>query len=93
MTRRNDSQQTTNAIIAQKIETLQKTITDGFTGVYQRQDTTNGKVLKAGEDIATLQKADMDIRAVFRYNRIIWYMLTVSVSVIITLASYILFNK
>jgi hypothetical protein len=30
---------------------------DGFAGMHTRQDTTNGKVLKAGEDIRDLKES------------------------------------
>jgi hypothetical protein len=92
MSRKTDSQQTTNAIIAQKMETLQSTMSEGFRIMHEKQDMTNGKVLRAKEDIAGLQTEDLKIRAEFKYNRIIWYMLTVAVSTIIALVSYILFN-
>lgn len=83
----------TNAVLAERLDNLLKTVEGGFkqtstdfVGVHQRQDETNGKVLKANTDIQTLT-------AKFEYNRIIWYLLTVCVSVIITLTSYILFKK
>jgi hypothetical protein len=85
-------QQVTNAILAEKLDTLTKTVgaldstTDaGFKRVHERQDITNGKVIRANDEIMTLT-------AKFQYNRIIWYLLTVSVSVIIALASFILFK-
>lgn len=89
MTRKTEIQSVTNAILDQKLITLAdevhklaETVGKGFEGVHSRQDTTNGKVIKANEDITTL-------RAKFEYNRIIWYMLTTCMSVIIALGSYI----
>jgi hypothetical protein len=78
-------QEKTISDVQASIVTLTKAVSDGFTGVHTRQDMTNGKVQKAGTDIIALQ-------AKFEYNRIIWYLLTVSVSVIITLVSYIIFK-
>jgi hypothetical protein len=72
--------------IRQDISNLSLTVEKGFSGIHLRQDTTNGKVLKAGEDIATL-------RSKFAYNRIIWYLFTAAISIIIALASYILFQS
>lgn len=100
---RKESQSVTNAILDQKISTLTdtvKTLTEsvkeGFKGVHDRQDLTNGKVLQAGSDIITNRnETDQKIqtlRSDFKYNRIIWYMLTTSVSAIIALVSYILFK-
>lgn len=90
MTRKPDpTQAVTNAVLAERLDTLTKAVTDGFTGVHERQDKTNGKVIKANDDIISLQKEQAELKADFKYNRVIWYFLTVSVSVIIALASYI----
>lgn len=101
--KKESSQSVTNAILDQKLSTLTETVktltesvTKGFEGVHARQDTTNGKVIKAGADILA-NKAETDKQAAallakFQYNRIIWYLLTTCVSVIIALASYIVFK-
>jgi hypothetical protein len=88
-----ESHPITNAVLAERLDNVLKTVEGGFrktdesfVGVHERQDTTNGKVIKANNDITMLA-------ARFEYNRIIWYMLTVCVSVIITLVSYILFKR
>lgn len=96
-----ESQSVTNAILDQKLQTLTETVKSlaesvdkGFKGVHDRQDTTNGKVVKAGQDIITNRnETDSKIQALrsdFRYNRIIWYMLTTCISIIVGLTSYIL---
>lgn len=72
--------------MADSMTSLAVSVDKGFEGIHERQDTTNGKVLKANDDITKLSFE-------FKYNRIIWYMLTVSVSVIIALASYILLKS
>jgi hypothetical protein len=79
------------------ISSLATTVAKGFEGIHLRQDTTNGKVLKAGSDIienksqVELQMAAL--KAQFEYNRFIWYVTTICVSIIIALASYILLNQ
>jgi hypothetical protein len=83
------SQVVTNALLEQKIVALTTAVETGFKGIHERQDTTNGKVIKAGEDIIAIQKENVARDAKFQYNRIIWYLLTTSVSVVIALASYI----
>lgn len=94
MSRKNDSTQAvTNATIALRIETLTTTMEKGFTGVHERQDLTNGKVLKARDDIDALAKVQASLKAEFKYNRVIWYFLTVAVSVIVALASFIILKK
>lgn len=98
------TQAVTNAVLAERFDTLTKafeshteTMKAGFAGIHERQDTTNGKVLKAGTDIVENKTAtDIAIAAVkaeFKYNRIIWYFLTVAVTVIVSLASYIVYSK
>lgn len=101
MQRKDTSQSVTNATLDLKLQTLTdtvkalaETVDKGFQGVHARQDTTNGKVLKAGNDIIT-NRGETDtkiekLRSDFKYNRIIWYMLTTAVSVIIALGSYII---
>jgi len=41
--------------IKSQLIALKLQITEGFSGVHQRQDMTNGKVLKARDDIKDLQ--------------------------------------
>jgi len=92
MAKRQDTQSVTNATLDLKLGTLTDTVRQlsdtvnvGFKGVHERQDLTNGKVLKAADDIKTLQ-------AKFEYNRLIWYMLTTCISLIVALISFILFK-
>ena len=99
MPRKTDPQIVKEALQAKDIDLLQKAIADfrnevkeGFAGVHARQDTTNGKVLKAGEEIIELKADNIKRDAKFQYNRIIWYLFTIAVSVIIALGSYILFK-
>jgi hypothetical protein len=104
MPKKDTAQSVTNAILDQKLQTLTETVgkltttvEKGFEGIHARQDTTNGKVLKAGQDIITNRSETetkfADLVATFKYNRIIWYMLTTCVSMIVALASYILFKN
>jgi hypothetical protein len=44
----------TNRELGILIESLTEKIEDGFKGVHDRQDTTNGKVLKSCKDIEIL---------------------------------------
>src|SRR3990167_3341153 len=104
MPRKNDSQATTTALLAQKIDNLAAQLTEGFRLVHEKQDYTNGKVTLAGNDIVALQKADIaiqaaadakiaEIRADFKYQQFIWYCLTVSLSLVVGLISYIVYSK
>lgn len=88
-----ESQETTNAVLAQALKSLDDKIVEGFKTTHEKQNYTNGKVSKAGDDIINLQKKDADLENQFAYNKIIWYMLTVTISVIVTLVSYIIFKK
>jgi hypothetical protein len=101
MPRKNDPQSVKDALTGRDITDLNKSITDlatamkeGFAGMHLRQDTTNGKVLKAGSDIIEL-KSDTDkkfdaIKFKFQYNKIIWYLFTVAATVIVGLVMYII---
>jgi len=85
MPRRQDPQIVKDALQAKDIELLQKNITDltgvvkeGFTGMHTRQDTTNGR-------ITTNEKELMLLKEKFKYNRIVWYLFTVAVGLIVAL--------
>lgn len=93
MPRDNDSPETIIALLTQKLDNLQKTMDDGFAVTHDKQNYTNGKVMKAAEDITNLQKADISLDNRFKYNKVIWYLFTAACSVIIALGSYILYNK
>lgn len=84
------------ADIRADISSLATSVEKGFQGIHLRQDTTNGKVLKAADDIVqNKNQSDKEaaaIRAEFKYNRIIWYLFTTSVGIIIALGSYIMFK-
>ena len=77
-------------------------IVDGFKGVHTRQDTTNGRLTKQEETMLIYKgevekkfmefeaKKNSDIqslKAQFKYNRFIWYVLTVTVGIVIFLAT------
>jgi hypothetical protein len=44
-----------DALQKKDIELLAEKMEEGFRGMHDRQDTTNGKVLKAAEDIVELK--------------------------------------
>lgn len=68
-----DINELTNAI-----KNLDHKVESGFLGVHERQDQTNGKVLKNEQENAALKSQ-------FSYNRIIWYLLTTAVGAIMYL--------
>jgi len=104
MPRKIDNQMVKDALQAKDIDILKSALVDltilvkdGFAGVHARQDQTNGKVLKAGEDIIANRNATdikfTEVKSDFKYNRVIWYFLTVSVTIITALVSFIIFKK
>jgi hypothetical protein len=101
MPRKDTSQSVTNAILDQKLATLADQVTalattveKGFQGVHNRQDIANGRTATNEKELALLKAyfekelATRDAKS--KYNRIIWYILTTAISVIIALGSYIL---
>lgn len=52
------------ALQRRDIDDLAKEMREGFAGMHERQDTTNGKVLKAAEDIVELKNDRSFIRGV-----------------------------
>lgn len=81
------------ALQKRDIDDLKNEIRDGFKGVHERQDTTNGKVLQNTKDISDIQTWNKLRSVENKYNRLIWYLLTVSLTLIVGLASYILYHQ
>jgi hypothetical protein len=93
-------QSVTNAILDQKlvtlashVEELARSVKDGFLGVHNRQDVANGRTSTNEKELALLKAfiekefATRDAKS--KYNRVIWYTLTTTISVIIALTSFI----
>ena len=81
-----------DALQKRDIDDLKKAMVDGFAGMHQRQDTTNGKVLKNTSDITELQTWNKLRLAEQRYNKFIWYILTLTITIIASLLSYIVYH-
>jgi hypothetical protein len=80
------------ALQKRDIEDLVKELHEGFAGVHARQDQTNGKVTKNTNDINALQVWNEKQVIKERYNKLIWYLLTVSISIIVALTTYLLLH-
>jgi hypothetical protein len=90
MPRKTDPQAVKDALQAKDIENLQKAIDgltgvvkEGFAGTHARQDKTNGNVTANERELILLKEK-------FKYNRIVWYLFTVTVGSVVALASYII---
>ena len=90
MPRKSDPQSVKDALTGRDIADLKESITEltketreGFAGVHTRQDTTNGRVGKNELEIVLLKSK-------LSNNKVIWYMLTTTVSVVTALIVYIL---
>lgn len=53
--RKEDSQETTNALVAKELAILTNAVEEGFKGVHSRQDIANGRISKAEIDIIKLK--------------------------------------
>lgn len=80
------------ALQMRDIESLRQEIKEGFQGVHQRQDITNGKVLKNAADIVELEKVNIRRSVERKYEKLIWYLFTVALGTIVGLASYIIYH-
>jgi hypothetical protein len=85
MSRKIDSQQVKDALQAKDISLLQDAIKDlkaltqaGFDGIHERQNVTNGRISTNEKDLLLLKEK-------FKYNRIVWYLFTVAVGLIVAL--------
>lgn len=81
------------ALQRRDIEDLRQEIREGFKGVHERQDMTNGKVLKASADIVELEKVNIRRSVERKYEKLVWYLFTVAIGTIVGLASYIIYHS
>ncbi len=81
-----------DALQKRDIEDLVKEVREGFVGVHNRQDQTNGKVLKNIADINALQVWNEKQAIKDKYNKLIWYLFTVALSTIVGLVTYLLLH-
>lgn len=87
------SPETEKALQKRDLDDLRDAVTVGFEGVHKRQDETNGKVLKNTTDINALQVWNEKRIIENKYNKLIWYIVTVETSVIVAFVSYLLFHN
>lgn len=88
-----DNPEVREALQKRDLEDLRREMSEGFRQTHELQRATNGRVLKAEKDIGDLQTYNK-VRAVEnRYNKFIWYILTISLTFVVGLASYIIYNR
>jgi hypothetical protein len=81
------------ALQKRDIDDLRAEIRNGFTGIHQRQDTTNGRIAKAEGNITELEKVNITRLVERKYEKLIWYLFTVAIGVIVGLASFIIYAQ
>uniref|UniRef100_A0A6M3K361 Uncharacterized protein n=1 Tax=viral metagenome TaxID=1070528 RepID=A0A6M3K361_9ZZZZ len=81
----------TPEILSEQIKSLTREIREGFKGVHERQDRSNGKLLKHNNDIIDLQKSDIHIENKFKIWKGYWMITGMLVSIILTLLGIYVF--
>ena len=87
-----DNKEVENALQKRDIVDLHTLIVDGFKGVHDRQDKTNGRVSKNTDGYVKLENEIVELKTKAEFTSKLWWTFTMSIGVIISLASYILFN-
>lgn len=82
-----------DALQKRDIDDLQKAIAEGFKGIHTRQDVTNGRIGKAEGNITDLEKINIRRDERQKYEKLIWYLFTVAVGVIVGLTSFIIYRR
>jgi len=76
-------------VLNEQIKQLTKKVEDGFTGVWARQDATNGNIIANRIRVEELEKADIDIKASINSckwtQKATWILITLLISVVLTL--------
>lgn len=80
------------ALQRRDIDDLRTMIQEGFKGVHDRQDTTNGRIGKAEINITELEKVNIRRGVERKYEKLVWYLFTVAIGTIVGLASYIIYK-
>ena len=76
-------------VLNEQIKQLTLKIDEGFTGVYARQDRTNGNIIDNAFKITKLEKEDIEIKSSILsrswQQKIYWSIVTALVSIILCL--------
>ena len=74
------------------LDDIRNEIREGFKQTHDLQRLTNGRLLKAENNITELEKANIQRFVERKYEKFIWWVCTTAVGVVIALASFILYN-
>ena len=69
--------------IAQQLANLSTQMADGFAKVHQRQDITNGKVVKHEEGFLKVESRFTEVKSKDRYDKLIWALVTTLIGVVV----------
>lgn len=81
------------ALQKRDLDDLRKEVIEGFRGVHQRQDVTNGRIAKAESNITELEKVNIRRDTERKYEKLIWWLATTAIGAVVGLASYIIYTK
>jgi len=76
-------------VLNEQIKQLTLKIDEGFTGVYARQDRTNGNIIDNAFKITKLEKEDIEIKSSVNsrswQQKVYWGLITLLISIILCL--------
>lgn len=82
----------TDALQKRDIDDMRKDLMEGFAGIHKRQDTTNGRISKAEGNITELEKVNIERKIERKFEKLVWYLFTISITIIVGLTSYIFYH-
>lgn len=81
------------ALQKRDIDELRREVADGFKQTHELQRLTNGRLLKAENNITELEKANISRSVERKYEKLVWWLCTSSIALVVALGSYIIYNN
>lgn len=78
-------------VLAEQIKNLTQKVEEGFAGIHERQNNTNGNIVRNASCINELQKTDIKLASTIKSTKMIWITITVLLSMILTLMGKFVF--
>lgn len=84
--------ETREALQKRDIDDLRREVVEGFKQTHDLQRLTNGRLLKAENNITELEKVNIQRAVERKYEKLVWWLCTSAIALVVGLASYIIYN-
>ena len=81
------------ALQKRDIDDLRREVAEGFKQTHDLQRLTNGRLLKAENNITELEKVNIQRGVERKYEKLVWWLCTSAIGAVVALSSYIIYNR